>query len=130
VLETHRGRGDRRPDDTAVAEVWHCRGGLGACYPANFRAGGCCKRDLFCQALKLSLLEYYSKCIMRSWLVVAVMWALTKLVDWPSVINGWLSLAAASAMLLLGYATLVFFVVLDAGERDRLINRLGFLFGG
>jgi len=109
--------------------------GLGLAIPPIF-VRGLLQTRFVCQALKLSLLEYYSKCIMRSWLVVAVMGALTKLVDWPSVINGWPSLVAASAMLLLGYATLVFFVVLDAGERDRfrkesfrLISRLGFLFG-
>jgi len=98
---THRGRGDRRPDDTAVVKFGIVGAGLGLAIPPIF-VRGLLQTRFVCQALKLSLLEYYSKCIMRSWLVVAVMWALTKLVDWPSVINGWLSLAAASAMLLAG----------------------------
>src|SRR5262249_38602972 len=93
---------------------------------------GLLQTHFVCRALKMSFLEYYAKCIFRSWLVVAAVWGLAQIVDWRSIITGWVSLCAVSVGLLLFYGLLLFLFVLGAEERSqfkrksfRLMGKLG-----
>jgi O-antigen/teichoic acid export membrane protein len=72
------------------------------------------------QALKLGFVQYYSRCILRAWLAVAIIWGLAQLFDWNHLITGWPSMILLSALLMLAYGAAVFFIALEAEEKRRL----------
>jgi O-antigen/teichoic acid export membrane protein len=157
VFLSHRLGGDLlfglgRQGQVAVLELTEAVGIVGLAIPLSLRFGivgaalglaippilvrGWLQTKYVGNALGLSFVEYYSKCVLKSWLVVAVIWGLTRLVDWTSVIRGWASLIASSGLILALYGILVFVIVLDVDEKKRFrmesfrfLGRLGFLFG-
>jgi len=87
-----------------------------------------------CQALKLGMLQYYSRCILRSWLVVAVVGILAQFLGLRQLTTGWFSFILVSALTLLMYALFVVLLALDADEKKqlkdltrRLLTGLGWL---
>jgi O-antigen/teichoic acid export membrane protein len=87
-----------------------------------------------CQALKLTVLQYYSKCVLRSWLVVAVIPILAHVLSLRQLVTGWPSQVLVSALVLALYGLSVFAVVLEPAERRQLrrdsrrfLNVVGFL---
>jgi O-antigen/teichoic acid export membrane protein len=72
-----------------------------------------------CRALKLSFAEYYSRCILKPWLVVAMVWGLAQLVDWTQLVRGWPSLIVFSGLLLALYTLLVVLLVLESADRAQ-----------
>jgi O-antigen/teichoic acid export membrane protein len=74
------------------------------------------------RALGLGFAEYYLKCVLRSWLVVAVVLALGQGFGLPQLIKGWPTLFLFSAVVMLLYAGGVFILVLDGPERKQILE--------
>lgn len=73
-----------------------------------------------CDALKLSMTQYYSRCILGCWLVVVGVGIMAQLLGLRQHISGWLSLVLVSAFTLLLYGLSVFVLVLDTSEKRQL----------
>jgi O-antigen/teichoic acid export membrane protein len=92
---------------------------LGLAIPPVF-VRGILQTRFVCQAIKLSFFAYYSKCILRSWLVLAVVLVLARATNLPQQVTGWPSLIWISALLLLLYMLFVYVLVLEHNEKRRL----------
>jgi O-antigen/teichoic acid export membrane protein len=77
-----------------------------------------------CRALNLTFIGYYSRCILRSWLVVAAVWGLANLVDWSRLVTGWPTLFFFSGVLMLVYGLCIFAFVLEPDEKRRVKDRI------
>jgi O-antigen/teichoic acid export membrane protein len=73
-----------------------------------------------CEALQLGFWEYYHKCVLRSWVAVAVVLAAAHLLGLSFVVKGWPSLLLVSSLLMVLYGACVYLWVLEKGERRQL----------
>jgi O-antigen/teichoic acid export membrane protein len=101
--------------------------GLGLAIPPLF-VRGLLQTRFVCQALKLRFVQYYSNCIIRTWLVVAAMWGMAKIAHWDQLVSGWPSLILISALLMGVYGFLTFALVLESSERKELKDEVLGLF--
>ena len=158
VFLSHRLGGDLlfglgRQGQVAILELSEAIGIVGLTIPLSLSFGitgaalglalppilvrGVLQTQFVCRALHLGFVQYYSKCTLRCWLLVVACCALTRLVDWTSLVTGWATLIALSSLILFLYTLLVVFLVADSDEREWLrkgsfhvMSRLGFSRGG
>jgi O-antigen/teichoic acid export membrane protein len=77
-----------------------------------------------CRILELSFLGYYGRYIWRPWLIALALWLVAHLAGLPRMHPDWPLLVLLAAALTGAYGGLVYWIILDSGEKTALQERI------